>query len=746
MRHADSLVPLSIVLALASCQGVPAEEKLLRGDCRPGVYPRLVMCPDEVRTARSRLTTPPYSGMYQRARAEAQKALVTPTSTYDNDTEGTNARVAKHAALVALMEQDAAMGLKAIDGISRLKSDWTFGVGLGDADRFIRIVGFLQDALEGFDLVMGSGYASAEQRAAMERALGAVAGKLYEMWIKGPGALIVKVTQNNYNTKLSTTLGLAALMLDNDANRDTWLAFAATESNRFYGDGVSDENLYLDEAGVCKEPPSYFHFGGRAALPFALLYEQMVGPGASYTNVCSVSTAQCKPGPITLDGILRSPRFMRAYEWMARIQQPDGQRPSIDEGRTTGSPPAGGLWQRVAGASELPLWDVVFSNRGDDLHRPEWAGYYLARVDFSRAPKQVAIGETQLLERSGQVIFRSGWEEDAIYAVVLGESGLLRSMVHNHADATSFQLYAYGEPLALDSGYFEPAGMDPYAGRAMTVGPEAHNLILVDGKGAPKPALFGAGDVDATMQHSVDTAGLDYTEVRAAYQGVEVTRGVLFASERYLVLADTLRASAPHTYAWRLHGFGGGSSLSNNYTTGQFSLGGDGAVWTRSRAKLKLVLDSTLGRPVLKSGTFPHEWISGQEGYHSYVDGEVSSAAGAADVGYLAVVFPQRAASAFPAITVHEAADGVACVAVRGGGHEDLAGARVSGGGRVALAVKGFSRIETDAAFFWLSLDSAGRPSRAFIRGGTKLIYGGTKVIDNATAQPTALYPALASQ
>jgi hypothetical protein len=731
------------LLALSGCLDVPAERRSgPRGDCRPGVYPRLVMCPNEVEVARARLQTWPYRGMFERVKVEARRPLLSPTATYTNETEGRNASVAKHAALVALLEGDRFMAARAIDAITRLQSNWTFGTSLGSADRFIRIVGFLQDALEGFDLIMGGGFATRTQRSRMEQALGDIAGKLHEMWVTGSGHLIVKVTQNNYNTKLSTTLGLAALMLDSDERREKWLRFAATESNRFYGDGVADANLYLSAEGVCKEPPAYFNFGGRAAMPFAILYEYMVGPGATYDNDCSISVVGCKREALTVDGILRSPLFRRAYEWMARIQQPDGRRPSIDEGCTTDSPPGGALWPYVTGGGggELPLWDFVFASRGDAIHDPRWAGYLLARADLARAPTAVPLRATQLLERSGQVIFRSGWSEDAIWAAVLGESGLMRSAVHNHADATSFQLYAFGEPLALDTGYFEPPNMDSYTGRQMTVGPEAHNLILVDGKGAPSPGLYGAGDVEATIRGSFDADGLDYAEVHATYRQVAFTRGVLFASERYLVIADALEAGAAHAYTWRLHGFGGGSSIRQNYEVGTLALGSDGAVWTRSLAKLKLVLDATTGRPAFTSGTFPHEFTSGWEGYHGYADGVIKTRAGAGDAGFLAVVFPQRAALAFPKVAIQEALDGVACISVSGGGFRDLMAARVADGKRVTLKVEGFGAVRTDADFFWLALDAAGEVERAFIRGGTELIRDGVKVIEGASRKSTAYF------
>ena len=696
------------------------------------------MCPNEVSVARSRRNTWPYDGMYKRVKVEAARSLKTPGSTYDKDVEAHNASIARQAALVAILEQDSAMATKAVDGVTRLQSNWVFGLGLGSTDLFIRIVGPLQEGLEAFDLVLGSGLATAAQRAAMEKALGAVAARLYEMWVVGQGSMLVKFCQNNYNTKMSTTLGLAALMLDRHTSRKDWLRFAATESNRFYGDGVADKNLYLSAEGVCKEPPAYFNFGGKAALPFAILYQYMIGKGATYQNDCSVSTTDCKERPLTLDGILHSPRFQKAFHWMARIQMPNGRRPSIDEGCTHETPPAGALWHYVK-KDTLPLWDHVFANRGDAIYNTRWAGTYMARVDFSAAPKTMDLGQTQIFARSGQVIFRDHWKEDAVYAAVLGEEGVMRSLVHNHADATSFQLVAYGEMLAMDTGYFEPPGEDSMKSRAKTVGPEAHNLILVDGEGAPSPSLVKAGDVDATMRNTLDTKGLDFTEVLATYQGVSFTRSVLFASERYLVVADRVEAPKAHQYSWRLHGFGGGSSIRKNYEVGTFTLGTNHAVWSRTKAKMMLVLDSTHGQPKLETDTFPHEFRSSWEGYHSYVDGVISSTAAKPKLWFLAVVFPQKAQPSFPAIKVQEAAADTACITITGEGYKDIMAAGAGGEAR-SISVAGFAKLQTDAAFCWLSVGSDGAVARALIKGGKTLVYDGKKLLDNTSGAGTMVY------
>ena len=67
---------------------------------------------------------------------------------------------------------------------------------------------------------------------------------------------------------------------------------------------------------------------------------------------------------------------------------------------------------------------------------------------------------------------------------------------------------------------------------------------------------------------------MDYAEVRAEYQNVDVRRHVMFPYKDYFVIADELRDASNHLYEWRLHGNGGGSS------GGSYTRSGHLARWT----------------------------------------------------------------------------------------------------------------------------------------------------------------------
>lgn len=725
----------------------------LTGNCQPGVYPRLVMCPNEMETARSRINLWPYAYFLEQALETAAIEPPAQVSTYDKLKEQDRANIAKCNAVVAFFNNSTSHAEKSIQLLKDLRSDWTFQFFPEDtSDAFIRIAGTLVNGLAAFDLLMAGGFLTASDQTLIESSLGNIAQKLYETWITGDGAFVVQMCQNNYNTKLSTSLGIAALMLDNNEHKKEWLNFATTEMNRFYGDGSTDINIYLSEEGVCNESPHYFHFGQLFALHFGILYQYMVGDGGTYQDDCHVAFDGCARKSIPFQNILYTERFEKAYEWMVKIQLPGGVRPPLDEGRVCILSQAP-LWQYING-NNLMAWDFLQTNEYNQdkldaeghfeylsmkVYHINLAAEYSARVDFINLPQSIDIGNTQIYEDSGMVIFRNHWGLDAIYAAVLGESGIMRSQVHNHADATSFMLYAFEEMLAMETGYYQIPEDSANVARLKTSKHEAHNVILVDGEGAPPAGINYPGGVDAAMNQSLDTDGVDYTEVSTSYQNVDFLRSVLFANERYLVVRDKIEAQSSHTYSWRLHGYGGGEVQAGVFEAGTFTQGLDYAIWERPKAKLLAVLDSTQGTPTYTNDLWEHAWVSGERGLHRYIDGNITTTSGHPDLSYLAVVFPQKTAYSFPIIEIQDAGNEIACITITGEGFKDISLSQEMENS-ITVDISGFHTIETDGIFVWIALSPDGTVDKAFIKGGSKLSYDGETLILLESGEEVSVY------
>jgi hypothetical protein len=86
---------------------------------------------------------------------------------------------------------------------------------------------------------------------------------------------------------------------------------------------------------------------------------------------------------------------------------------------------------------------------------------------------------------------------------VLFKSSRFGSFSHSHADQNTFQLYAYGRALAIDSGYYPSYGT-PHD-NLWTRQTHAHNGILVNGRGQPAHVWEASGQVESFERHGIIT-------------------------------------------------------------------------------------------------------------------------------------------------------------------------------------------------------------------------------------------------
>ena len=125
------------------------------------------------------------------------------------------------------------------------------------------------------------------------------------------------------------------------------------------------------------------------------------------------------------------------------------------------------------------------------------------------------------------------------------------SFNHSHADQNHFVLNAFGEALAIDSGYYYQYGGEHDNGWLRQT--KAHNDILVGGQGQPIHDLNAEGRITAFV-HGDE---FDYAvgDAATAYAGLleRFDRHVLFVRPSYFVIFDSLRAAKPNTFTWCLH-------------------------------------------------------------------------------------------------------------------------------------------------------------------------------------------------
>ncbi|GAA5169094.1 heparinase II/III domain-containing protein [Viridibacterium curvum] len=136
--------------------------------------------------------------------------------------------------------------------------------------------------------------------------------------------------------------------------------------------------------------------------------------------------------------------------------------------------------------------------------------------------------------------------------VMMGfKSSPFGSASHSFADQNSFVINAFGEPLAISSGYREYYDSPHHKGWTRTTA--AKNAILVGGEGQPIKQASAKGRIARFL--AGDQATYVLGDAREAYAGKlsQALRHVLFVDKRYWVMLDELAADEARNFQWLLH-------------------------------------------------------------------------------------------------------------------------------------------------------------------------------------------------
>ena len=160
---------------------------------------------------------------------------------------------------------------------------------------------------------------------------------------------------------------------------------------------------------------------------------------------------------------------------------------------------------------------------------------------------------------SGHLIMRTGWEPNDLY--LLFDAGPF-GYGHQHEDALSIMLYAYGKYLVVDPGSYP---YDSSQWRKYVLSTRAHNTIMVDGQEQHRRGLPNRADYVLSKplpnkwasSEDFDYAVGTYDDGYGPDNAVKVThtRHVFFVKPEYWVIVDFLNPSddKPHKYESMFH-------------------------------------------------------------------------------------------------------------------------------------------------------------------------------------------------
>jgi len=654
---------------------------------------------------------------------------------WDHMAHGQNAETAQANAMLAWLLDDEEAAAKSRMFIDLLPTDYGTH---NTIDIHIRMAHTLIGYANAVDLLAGTTFFPASEFQMARDKLLDINRQFYNEYVREDSVcrIFLQLAQNNYNVRTAGAIGYVALAFPDAPEADQWIDWATSELDFLFG----SEGDYIQSDGGVSEGPYYYNLSFGVALAFFIAYENVVGAPREFDSVCT--TRSIIPGwndhaceesaPFVYTNFLNDPTFWSTADWSLGLRLPSGQRPPLGDGRFI--PLTGvALLSRYTGEGRF-LWDWL-----ENTERPmemtyslDLVPYHLVHVPDDVVPEPPAWTHRFLTE-AGHAVFRSGWDPDARWLLLVGESGPARQAIHDHVDSTSFSLAAYGEYLLLDPGYYKPSEND----NAETAQSWAHNVVLIDGRSAPdKGLLTNFGDSDAAIRHANEWTRLAYAEAHQTYQETTIERSVAFVRDRYFVVGDRLATteSSTRSHAWRLGGYAGFES------GGTFEVRIDGARWERTLAGVDVTLACTapglsVAEPDFTMYAAPHvhEFVSHSDiGHHGVIDGRVDAVA----PSFLAVLAPYRVGAVVGdddaplEVTSVTLPDGVVGFTVTSAEHQEVVILRLPGAPD-ELVLPGGAVLSTDAELAVLTL--SGLAPVSLMARGTFLTLDG---VERVTAPP----------
>ncbi len=695
--------------------------------------PALATHADRKAAILARTAIPPWDDIVARIRAAAGGSCAADTNpTWNVGVHQSNGAIAQANAVLAWLFDDSAAATKARDCFQLIRTDWETSQGENHT-----MAGFQIPFALAWDLLAGTAFFPAEEAAEARTRLLAVNEKFFDRTVLDDFNRwsMLTVTQNNITIRTSSGMAYTALAFPDAPRSREILDFGAGELAYLWG----PEGRYIQEDGVVSEEPFYFGYGFPPALAvFLAMRNAWPADGALHRNCINRNDVDpwapidCTDGaPYLWEDPLAAPgdnahanRFWRAFDWSLDHRMPSGRRSTTGDGRLR-TQNAGLLLAGLSGRGRY-AWD---SRHSGDAQPDMGRGLDLTPqhlFDIADAPVDAEPPWTSAAHRvSGHVTLRSGWGPDDLWVLLLGESGAARKTLHDHADGTSFAMAAYGEYLLLDPGYYKPNSLD----NAVTADAPSHNLVLIDGKGAPDRGILNDwGDADASVDRFVDGPRLDYAEVSQSYQQSTIHRAMVLVRNRYAVVADRVETSvsAAREHTWRVNGWAGYDS------GGAYALDAQGATFQRSAAGMRVAIASTAGAPDVREppyveGQAPHVHDIGDDPstyHHAVADAAVTAPA----PNFLAVLAPWKvgALDGTPEapLTLARLAsgDGAAAWAVTGSHGTDVVWLRAVDGSS-SLTLPDGMQLSTDADLVIVNRADG----LLMYRGGTGVTWDGTK-------------------
>jgi len=277
--------------------------------------------------------------------------------------------------------------------------------------------------------------------------------------------------------------------------------------------------------------------------PDGVDFEQGIGYQGLVTEFWYTCVLLCDRNAIPVPKTVRE-RLGRMFEFMLAVTRPDGTFPQIgdnDDGRLANldDEPVGSFRRHLAVGAVITGRADMLGAAADAVETAAW----LCGPHVLDLPRAAPVAASTPFALGGFYVMRA---PDAVMVIDAGEIGTRGIGGHGHNDVLSFDLWAAGAPLLVDSGTYTYSA-DPAARNALRA-TGAHNSLRVDGQ---ETSRLGAGrwlwliENDA-HPHVIDWQSDDLRDLFAAshdgyrrlVQPVEHTRRIVFTKGMALTAAS----------------------------------------------------------------------------------------------------------------------------------------------------------------------------------------------------------------
>lgn len=273
--------------------------------------------------------------------------------------------------------------------------------------------------------------------------------------------------------------------------------------------------------------------------------------------------------------LYQRPFLQKTADFPFYTKPPDIRRATFGDDSTMGDLPCLKLGYNVrqfAGVTGNPVYqwyydEIKRNDPGTEKEFYNWGWWDLNfddmvyRHDYPEVKAVVPadIPKLRWFKGVGWAAIQHKLDDPAQRVSFIMKSSPFGSISHSHGDQNAFCLSAYGEDLAIQTGYYVAFNSSMHQKwRRQTL---SKNAILLDGKGQyadrdKSRTLKATGNITRAEEHN-DHIFMS-ADATMAYQTLNesvslVQRDVYFVHDSYFVIVDTVDASEPVELDWRMH-------------------------------------------------------------------------------------------------------------------------------------------------------------------------------------------------